>query len=90
VTHFTSSRFWSCYEQLTEEVRAQADKQFALLKANPSHPLLRFKKVGKILVRSRQCRGARVGGRDGNDLVWFWIGDHVNTNASSREADRSW
>lgn len=76
MTHFTTSRFWSCYEQLTEEVRAQADKQFALLKADPSHPSLRFKKVGRFW-SARVNTGVRaLAVEDGNDLVWFWIGGH--------------
>jgi hypothetical protein len=33
--------------QLSEEIRTRADKQFALLKSNPHHPSLRFKKVGE-------------------------------------------
>lgn len=47
MNHFTSSRFWDCYHTLPEDVRALADKQYALLKENPSHPSLHFKKVGK-------------------------------------------
>ena len=57
-------------------MRALADKQYALLKENPAHPSLRFKKVG-------QFWSARVSGSlralavdSGGDLVWFWIGDH--------------
>jgi len=76
VTHFTSSRFWKCYEQLSEEVRTQADKQFALLKANPSHPSLRFKKVGRYWA-ARVNSGIRaLAVEDGSDLLWFWIGEH--------------
>lgn len=58
-------------------MREQADRQFALLKADPSHPSLRFKKVGRF-------RSARVNPwvralavESGNDLVWFWIGTHT-------------
>jgi hypothetical protein len=40
VTHGASSRFWACYDRLPAEVRAQADKQFALLKRDESHPSL--------------------------------------------------
>ena len=76
MTHHATSRFWSCYEQLPEEVRSQADKQFALLKADPSHPSLRFKKVGKFW-------SARVNGsfralaiQDADVYVWFWVGNH--------------
>jgi len=75
--HFASSRFWSCYDKLPDQIRALADKNFALLKADPSHPSLHFKKTGEF-------RSARVGlgyralaveVEDG--LVWFWIGTHA-------------
>lgn len=46
--HLTSPRFWRCYRQLPEEVQALADKNFELLKADPHHPSLYFKKIGKI------------------------------------------
>jgi hypothetical protein len=35
------------YHLLPQDVRARADKQFSLLKANPQHPSLQFKKVGQ-------------------------------------------
>jgi hypothetical protein len=76
VTHFTSSRFWACYNQLPEDVRAMADKQYALLKENPSHPSLRFKKVGKFWSARVSLSIRAIGVEDAGDFVWFWIGDH--------------
>ena len=53
-----------------------ADKSFELLKADPAHPSLHFKRVGRY-------RSVRVGLRDralGADVpdgvLWFWIGTH--------------
>lgn len=75
--HFASSRFWSCHERLPESVRKQADKNFELLKTNPQHPSLHFKKI-------RDFRSVRIGLTyralaveldDG--LLWFWIGTHA-------------
>jgi hypothetical protein len=74
--HFASPKFWEAYRQLPEQIRALADKNYALLKENPQHPSLQFKKIGRF-------RSVRVGLRyralavdvDG-DLVWFWIGSH--------------
>jgi hypothetical protein len=45
--HFTTIRFWRCYQQLPAAVRGLADKNFLLLQRNPSHPSLQFKKIGK-------------------------------------------
>jgi hypothetical protein len=77
MNHFASPTFWECYHALPAEIRELADKNFALLQADPAHPSLHFKKVGRY-------RSARVGLRyralavevhDG--LLWFWIGDHA-------------
>ena len=74
--HFTSPRFWDCYVHLPDPARQLADESFELLKKNPNHPSLHFKKIG-------QYRSVRVGLRyralgipvqDG--LLWFWIGTH--------------
>lgn len=74
--HFASSRFWNCYERLPEHIRKLADKNFELLKTNPRHPSLHFKKVGSY--RSVRVglgyRALAVEVKDG--LLWFWIGTH--------------
>ena len=74
--HFASPNFWVCYRALPEPIQELANKNFELLKANPSHRSLRFKKVGKY-------RAVRVGlyyralaTEVGDDLLWFWIGPH--------------
>ena len=58
-------------------MKLQADRCFELLKAEPRHPSLYFKKIGKFW-------SARVGLRfralaveeSSNDLIWVWIGNH--------------
>lgn len=45
--HFASPSFWSRYDKLPREIQTLADKNFELLKANPKHPSLHFKKAGK-------------------------------------------
>lgn len=45
--HYTTRRFWECYNALPEEVQRTADQCYELLKADSSHPSLHFKKVGK-------------------------------------------
>lgn len=75
--HFASSRFWSCCERLAEHVRKLADKNFELLKANPQHPSLHFKKIGEY--RSVRVglshRALAIEVKDG--FLWFWIGTHA-------------
>jgi hypothetical protein len=36
------------YGALPEEVRALADKNYLLLKSNPRHPSLHFKRLGRL------------------------------------------
>jgi hypothetical protein len=47
VKHFASPKFWSAYEALPLPVRRLADANYALLKRDPRHPSLQFKKVGR-------------------------------------------
>jgi hypothetical protein len=44
--HRATERFWKCFDHLPALVQKTAENNFELLKANPSHPSLHFKKVG--------------------------------------------
>jgi hypothetical protein len=46
MNHLASPEFWECYHALPDAIRDLADKNFALLRENPQHPSLHFKKVG--------------------------------------------
>jgi hypothetical protein len=76
VKHRASRKFWRFRDQLPEAVQRLAGKNFELLKREPRHPSLHFKKVGRFWsVRvGIHYRAAAV--EDGNDIVWFWIGHH--------------
>jgi len=79
--HRASSAFWQEYGALPEEIRERADKQFLLLKDNPQHPSLQFKKIGerhgeevwsaRVTLNYRALAIKRTDG-----FLWFWIGDH--------------
>lgn len=76
MNHRTNARFWKLYRQLTAEVREVADKNFELLKENPKHPSLRFKKIGRLW-SVRVGSGYRAIGLDkGDTVLWVWIGPH--------------
>ncbi|MFH7026683.1 MAG: hypothetical protein ACHBN1_15035 [Heteroscytonema crispum UTEX LB 1556] len=45
--HYTTRRFWEGYDTLPESVQRTADQCYELLKTDPTHPSLHFKKVGK-------------------------------------------
>ena len=79
MNHTASLRFWRCYDSLPAEVRALANKNFRLLKADPSHPSLQLKLLG-----GGKMYSARVGlhyralGLPHDDGIhWFWIGTHA-------------
>lgn len=58
-------------------MREQADRNYALLKGDPSHGSLHFKKIGQLWsVRvGLHYRALAAEVKDG--LVWFWIGSHA-------------
>lgn len=62
---------------LPDAIRELADKNFALLKEDPAHPSLHFKKIGRFRSArvGRNYRALAVEVDDG--LLWFWIGDHA-------------
>ena len=74
--HRASVRFWNEYNKLTPDIRAQADKQFELLKRDSRHPSLQLKKVGKIWSVRVNLAFRALAVEDGDDFIWFWIGDH--------------
>jgi hypothetical protein len=74
--HRTTPRFWRCYEALPEEVRQVADRNFALLRADSSHPSLHFKKVGKYWSVRVGAGHRALGAEIDTGILWFWIGTH--------------
>jgi hypothetical protein len=48
VRHRANPKFWQFYVQLPEAIRRLPDEKYALLKADPRHPSLHFKKVGRM------------------------------------------
>lgn len=74
--HYTTPRFWKCYDVLPENIQKTADRCYELLKTDPSHPSLHFKKVDKYWsVRAGQNYRA-LGVEIEKGILWFWIGTH--------------
>ena len=75
--HFTTKRFWKGYKNLPESVQRTADQNYELLKVDPSHPSLHFKKVGQYWA-VRVGKGYRALGVEvEKGISWFWIGTHA-------------
>ncbi len=74
--HRTDPRFRQLFQELPESVQRTARRNFDLLKANPRHPSLRFRNVGRYWSARVGASFRAVAVREGADFVWFWIGDH--------------
>lgn len=76
--HYTSSDFWDLYQKLSAEIRDLADKNYALLKANPRHPSLQLKRIEELWsVRVGQhYRAVGIDALEG--IQWIWIGSHAD------------
>jgi hypothetical protein len=76
VRHRASRKFWRFREELPSNIQQLADKCFELLKRDPHHPSLHFKKAGRFWSAriGRHYRAVAV--QEGDDFVWFWIGRH--------------
>jgi hypothetical protein len=77
----TTRQFRTLLGALPGHIRQQAREAYRLFRQNPSHPGLRFKKVhdDPAIYSARVGIGYRaVGARDGDTMVWFWIGSHAD------------
>ena len=46
--HPANPKFWQFYAKLSAEIQRLADENYELLKADPRHPSLHLKKVGRM------------------------------------------
>jgi hypothetical protein len=58
-------------------VQGLANKAFGLLKADPHHPSLHFKKVGRFWSARVGLHHRAVGVETSDGVLWFWIGSHA-------------
>nr|VFK58679.1 MAG: hypothetical protein BECKTUN1418D_GA0071000_108712 [Candidatus Kentron sp. TUN] len=75
--HRTTTRFWRCFHALAPETREMARRSYGLLKGNPRHPSLHFKKVGKLCSVRVGRRHRALAVEDEGGLIWVWIGNHA-------------
>ena len=72
----TTNRFWACLDSLPKEIQKTARKNLNLLKKNPKHPSLHFKKIGKFCSARVGIYYRAIAVKDDNDFIWVWIGTH--------------
>lgn len=76
--HFKDPAFDPLYADLPRHIQLLADKSFELLKQDPLHPSLHFKRIRDDLWSARvglRYRALALQGEDG--FHWFWIGSHA-------------
>ncbi|NQV85016.1 MAG: hypothetical protein HQ494_14490 [Rhodospirillales bacterium] len=77
--------YWKHFDELPDDIRKLAEKNYRLWKENSGHPGLRFKKIHATLpifsfrvgMRNRTV-GVEV---DDNKIAWFWVGSFENFSA---------
>ena len=75
--HKATERFWGCFDALPQDIRTLAKKNFQLLKENPKHPSLQFKKLGAVWsVRVGLSYRALAIAHEGI-FYWHWLGTHA-------------
>jgi len=82
--HFASPDFWDAYQKLPASVREVADRNYVLLKDNPKHLSLHFKKVGLYWSVRVGLRYRALAVEVDEGLLWFWIGSHSDYDALMR------
>lgn len=77
----TTERFRTTFQQLPAGIQTRARLAYRLFAEDPTHPSLRFKQVHaeRPIFSVRVGLGYRaLGVRDGDDMIWFWIGSHAD------------
>jgi hypothetical protein len=86
LSHRASKWFWRAIERLPEEIQQLARENFDLLKSDPHHPSLHFKRVGKYWSARVGSSHRALGVDSPVGMVWFWIGSHEEYERLIREA----
>jgi hypothetical protein len=75
--HSASPGFWERYRALRADTRELADKSFRLLEADPSHPSLQLKKLGRVWSVRVGLHYRAIGTEVEGGFLWIWIGTHA-------------
>lgn len=79
--------FKRLFARLPAHVQQQAREAYQLFRANPHHPSLNFERLISHSDKQGMLYSTRIGRcyravarREGDTLVWFYIGSHENYN----------
>ena len=82
--HFATPSFWECYNALPRVVRVLADKSYKMLKSDPTHPSLQFKRVGNYCSVRVGLHYLSLAVTQPEEFLWFWIGSHAEYDKLTR------
>lgn len=74
--HLTTPDFWRCFDGLPARVQTLARKKYDLLKQDPRHPSLHFKKIDTYWSVRVGLHYRALGISIPEGVLWFWIGTH--------------
>jgi len=83
--HKATTRFWKLFERLPEHIQKTAKRNFDLLKTDPLHPSLHFKKVGNFWSVRVGINHRALSIKDGQGFIWVWIGSHAEYERMIKE-----
>jgi len=78
MTYYASKSFWAAYYSLPTQIQKIAKRNYILLKENPRHPSLHFKKINQYWSARVGTNYRALAVEANNDLLWFWIGSHAD------------
>ncbi len=78
--HRANPRFWTCYRQLPHDIRRLADESYELLRQDPKHPSLHFKRLGRFWSARVGLHYRALATEQEDAMVWFWVGTHAAYN----------
>jgi len=83
VLSVTTDRFRKAFDRLPSAVKDKARRSYLLWQTDPYHPSLNF----KLVYSEKQIYSVRIGLsyralglKEGDTLIWFWIGSHEDYN----------
>ena len=86
MNHILEADFWKFCARLPLNIQRRVPQKFQLLRQNPRHPSLRFKKVGNLW-GIRICKGYRaLAHQEEGNFIWRWVGTHDEYMRRIRES----
>jgi hypothetical protein len=74
--HRTTEQFRKRFKLLPQHIQQLSRREFLLLKENPRHPSLHFKKLGTFWSIRIGLYYRALAIEDDSDYLWVWIGTH--------------